>query len=152
MAGFRFGWTVGPPALSQHLFNLLLCLYFGGPAFIQDGALTALGDELPEAVQLREAYRRRASLLAGILGDAPYCRVVPPEGGMFVLFDIRSTGLGSEDFARGLLQRENVALLPCDAFGPSGAGHLRIALSAPEPRLEEAGRRILRYARALSPR
>jgi arginine:pyruvate transaminase len=152
MAGFRFGWVVGPPALSQHLFSLLLCLYFGGPAFIQDGALAALGEELPEAGLLRQAYRRRAGLLAGILGDAPNCRVVPPEGGMFVLFDIRGTGLGSEDFARGLLLREDVALLPCDTFGPSGTGHLRIALTAPEPRLEEAGRRIVRFARGLRPR
>jgi arginine:pyruvate transaminase len=151
MAGFRFGWVVGPPALSQHLFNLLLCLYFGGPAFIQDGALAALGDELPEAALLRRTYRRRAGLLAKILGDAPNCRVTPPEGGMFILFDIRGTGLGAEDFARGLLQREDVALLPCDAFGPSGAGHLRIALTVPEPRLEEAGRRIVRFAHGLCP-
>jgi arginine:pyruvate transaminase len=151
MAGFRFGWVVGPPALSQHLFSLLLCLYFGGPAFIQDGALAALGDELPEAGLLRQAYRRRAGLLAGILGDAPNCRVVSPEGGVFVLFDIRGTGLRSEEFARRLLLREDVALLPCDAFGPSGTGHLRIALTAPEPRLEEAGRRIVRFARGLRP-
>ena len=48
MAGFRFGWVIGPPALSRHLFDFLLCMYFGGPAFIQDGALAALGGELPE--------------------------------------------------------------------------------------------------------
>jgi aspartate/methionine/tyrosine aminotransferase len=40
--------------------------------------------------------------------------------------------------------------LPCDGFGPSAAGHLRIALSAPEPRLTEAGNRILRFARTLA--
>jgi arginine:pyruvate transaminase len=150
MAGFRFGWVIGPPALSQHLFDLLLCMYFGGPGFIQDGALAAFGDELPEAAALRETYRRRALLLAGILGDAPNCRAIPPEGGMFVLFDVRGTGLGSEDFALELLRHENVALLPCDAFGPSGEGHLRIALTAPEPRLEEAGRRIVAFARRLA--
>jgi arginine:pyruvate transaminase len=152
MAGFRFGWVIGPPALSPHLFNLLLCLYFGGPAFIQDGALAALGDELAEAGLLRQAYQRRAALLAGILAEAPNCRVIPPEGGMFVLFDIRGTGLGSEDFAQGLLRCEDVALLPCDSFGASAAGHLRIALTAPEPRLAGAGRRILRFAQGLARR
>jgi len=40
--------------------------------------------------------------------------------------------------------------LPCDGFGPSAVGHLRIALTAPEPRLEEAGRRIVRFARGLA--
>ena len=150
MAGFRFGWVVGPPALSRHLFDFLLCMYFGGPAFIQDGAMAALGSELPEVAALRETYRRRALLLSDILEDAPKCRPIPPEGGMFVLFDIRGTGLNDEDFAHELLLSEDVALLPCDGFGPSAVGHLRVALTAPEPRLEEAGRRIVRFARALT--
>jgi len=69
---------------------------------------------------------------------------------MFVLFDVRGSGLGAEDFARELLLREDVALLPCDGFGPSAVGHLRIALTALEPRLQEAGRRIVRFARGLA--
>jgi len=150
MAGFRFGWVIGPPALSRHLFDFLLCMYFGGPAFIQDGAMAALGSELPEVTALRKTYRYRALLLSGILADAPNCRAIPPEGGMFVLFDVRGTGLGAQDFARQLLLGEDVALLPCDGFGPSAVGYLRIALTAPEPRLEEAGRRIVRFAQGLA--
>ena len=150
MAGFRFGWVIGPPALSRHLFDFLLCMYFGGPAFIQDGALAALGSELPEVAALRETYRRRALLLSDILEDAPKCRPIPPEGGMFVLFDVRGTGLGAEDFARELLLSEDVAVLPCDSFGPSAVGHLRIALTAPEPRLERRAARIVRFARGLT--
>ena len=69
---------------------------------------------------------------------------------MFVLLNVRGTGLGAEDFAQALLEREDVALLPCDGFGPSGEGHLRIALTAPEPRLEDAGRRIVRFAQELA--
>jgi len=41
-------------------------------------------------------------------------------------------------------------VLPCDSFGPSAAGHLRISLTAPEPRLAEAGRRIVRFADTLT--
>ena len=66
MPGFRFGWIIGPAALSQHLFNLLLCMIYGSPAFIQDGVLAALESELPEVAALREAYRARAGLLSGI--------------------------------------------------------------------------------------
>jgi arginine:pyruvate transaminase len=84
------------------------------------------------------------------LCDLPGCRVVPPEGGMFVLLDVRGTGLDADAFARRLLKAESVAVLPCDGFGPSAAGHLRIALSAPEPRLQEAGERIGRFTRALA--
>src|SRR5262249_40092110 len=93
--GFRFGWVIGPPALTRHLFNLLLCTLYGGPPFIQDGALVALGAELPEVKALHEDYRRRAALLVEILTAAPDCHAAPPEGGMFVLLDVRKTGLGS---------------------------------------------------------
>jgi arginine:pyruvate transaminase len=150
MPGFRFGWIIGPPALSRHLFDLLVAMIYGSPAFIQDGVMPALEHDLPEVAALREAYRNRAGLLSRILAEASNCRVTPPEGGMFVLLDIRRTGLASEAFARELLMREHVAVLPCDGFGSSAVGHLRISLTAPEPRLAEAGRRIVRLAGRLA--
>lgn len=147
--GFRLGWVIGPPSLTRHLFNLLLSMTYGGPAFIQDGALAALTHDLPEVAALRDDYAKRAALMSGLLQQAPRCRVVSPEGGMFVLLDVRVSGLGSGEFAARLLDAEGVAVLPCDGFGPSAAGHLRIALCAPEKRLEEAGERIVRFARHL---
>jgi arginine:pyruvate transaminase len=150
MPGFRFGWIIGPATLSRHLFNLLVAMIYGSPAFIQDGALPALESDLPEVAALREAYRNRAGLLSQILAEAPNCQITPPEGGMFVLLDIRGTGLASEAFARELLVRERVAALPCDGFGRSAVGHLRISLTAPEPRLAEAGRRIVRFAGSIA--
>src|SRR5438132_9421556 len=89
MPGFRFGWIIGPPALSAHLFDLLVAMIYGSPAFIQDGVMPALEKDLPEVTALREAYRDRAGLLSRILADAPNCRAIQPEGGMFVLLDIR---------------------------------------------------------------
>ena len=150
--GFRFGWVIGPASLSKHLFNLLLCMLYGGPPFIQDGALAALTRELPEVAAMREAYRHRAALLSRILAAAPHCNVIPPEGGMFVLLDVRGTDLSSEEFATTLLEREGVAVLPCDGFGASAAGHLRLSLTNGDARLKEAGERIVRFARQLAGR
>jgi arginine:pyruvate transaminase len=147
--GFRFGWIVGPPELARHLFNLILCMLYGGPPFIQEGALVALSEELPEVARMREDYRRRAALVSGILAEAARCRVTPPEGGMFVLLDVRGSGLGSAEFARQLLAAEAVAVLPCDGFGPSAAGQLRISLTADDAILAEAARRIVRFAGSL---
>jgi arginine:pyruvate transaminase len=147
--GFRIGWVLAPPPLVAHLSNLVICMHYGGPAFIQDGALAALTADLPEVPALREDYRRRASLLAGMLATAPGCRITPPEGGMFLLLDIRGTGLGAASFARALLEQEGVATFPGDGFGPSGAGHIRISLAAPDGQLVEAGKRIVRYVGAL---
>jgi arginine:pyruvate transaminase len=149
---FRLGWVIGPPPLIQHVSNLLLNVTYGSPAFLQDGALAALSTDLPEVAALHEDYKERAALLCGILANAPNCRVVAPEGGMFVLLDIRGTGLDAEPFARALLDGERVAVLPCDGFGASAEGHLRISLGAPTPQIEEAGRRIVRFAQRLAQR
>jgi arginine:pyruvate transaminase len=148
--GFRLGWIAGPAELTAHVFNLLLCMLYGGPKFTQDGALAVLENEPPEVGAIREDYRRRSRLLAGILAAAPRCRVAPPEGGMFVLLDIRGTGLGSDDFAQRLLDRSRVAVLPADGFGPSAAGHLRISLTEDDALLTEAGNRIVAFAKEIA--
>src|SRR4029077_4007769 len=150
LPAFRLGWMVGPPELIRHVSNLLLCMTSGSPAFIQDGALAARREDLPEVAALREDYRTRAVMMSQLLAAAPDCHPIPPEGGMFVLLDVRGTGLGAADFARRLLDSERVAVLPCDGFGPSAAGHLRIALSASEARLRDAAGRILRFTRGLN--
>jgi len=150
MAGFRLGWIIAPHTMTGHLFHLLVCMLYGGPPFIQDGALVALHRELPEVSVLHAAYRDRASFLSRRLAEAPRCRVTAPEGGMFVLLDIRGTGLSARDFAHSLLQKEHVAILPCDGFGPSAEGQLRVSLTAPEDRLDVAATRIVRFTRSLA--
>ncbi|WP_207484603.1 pyridoxal phosphate-dependent aminotransferase [Arenibaculum pallidiluteum] len=150
LPGFRLGWIIGPVELARHLHNLVLCMLYGGPPFIQDAALVALTAELPEVAGMAEAYRRRAALFVEAVAPARGCRAAAPEGGMFVLLDVRGTGLEAEAFARGLLDREGVAVLPCDGFGPSAAGHLRISLAAPDAVLADAALRILRFADSLA--
>jgi arginine:pyruvate transaminase len=82
------------------------------------------------------------------LSRAPGIALVPPEAGMFVLADVRGTGLDGKQFARGLLDEEGVSLLPGVGFGPNFAGFVRLSLAQPEDRLREACRRMARFAAA----
>jgi arginine:pyruvate transaminase len=148
--GFRFGWIAGPAPLIERVTNLVVCMLFGGPPFLQDGVLPALEKDLPEVAALREAYRRRAAAFTDLLSDAPGCRLASPEGGMFALLDVRATGLTSLAFARRLLAEEGVAVLPADAFGPSAVGHVRISLTLPDAELMAAGGKILAFATRLA--
>jgi arginine:pyruvate transaminase len=150
--GFLFGWIVGPRPLIEKVINLVLCMLFGGPPFLQEGVLPALERDLPEVAALRETYRHRASAFSDLLAGAAGCRLTPPEGGMFALLDVRGTGLDSLAFARRLLEEEGVAVLPSDAFGPSAVGHVRISLTLPEAELMAAGRRIVAFAARLAAR
>lgn len=149
MTGWRVGWVVGSPALSGHLENLALCMLYGSPDFIQDAAVAALELQLPELDGMREAYRQRRDLVCASLADCPGIRALKPDGGMFVMVDIRETGLSAQAFADRLLDRHGVSVLAGEAFGPSAAGHIRLGLVLGAEPLREACRRIARCASEL---
>jgi arginine:pyruvate transaminase len=72
-----------------------------------------------------------------------------PEGSMFLLVDVRATGLDGESFAWGLLEHGGVSLLPGTGFGASVTGHVRFSLTEPLAVLEDACGRLERYACSL---
>lgn len=145
MTGWRLGWLFGPPQLAAHARRLALCMLYGSPAFIQDAATLALTGDIPEVAAMREHYRRRRDAVCRRLGGLPGLRCHRPDGGMFVMLDVRGTGRTADAFARGLLEEENVAVLGGDAFGAPAAGHVRVSLTVPDERLAEACDRIGRF-------
>lgn len=149
MTGWRIGWVVAPPALAAHLENLALCMLYGLPDFVQDAAVVALDTHLPELAAMREAYRQRRDLVCAVLADCPGVRALKPDGGMFVMLDIRATGLSAQAFAERLLERHGVSVLAGEAFGPSAAGHIRLGLVVDTEQLREACQRIARCAHEL---
>jgi arginine:pyruvate transaminase len=62
---------------------------------------------------------------------------------MFVMVDVRQTGLSAQHFAERLLDGYGVSVLAGEAFGPSAAGHIRIGLVVDRPKLADACRRIV---------
>jgi arginine:pyruvate transaminase len=150
MTGWRLGWLVGPPELALHAGNLALCMLYGSPAFVQDAATVALTRDLPEVRDMAARYRRRRDAVTGRLSGLPGVACHTPAGGMFVMLDVRPTGLTAEAFAYGLLDAEGVSVLPGDAFGSPAAGHVRISLTLPEARIADACERIGRYVRGLA--
>lgn len=149
MTGWRVGWVVGPEDLCGHLENLALCMLYGSPDFIQDAACTALEAHLPELEAMREAYRQRRDLVLECLAGRPGLRALKPDGGMFVMVDIRPTGLSAQAFADILLDHYGVSVLAGEAFGPSAAGHIRLGLVLGSAPLQEACQRIARCAAEL---
>ncbi|UVL64063.1 aminotransferase class I/II-fold pyridoxal phosphate-dependent enzyme [Pseudomonas sp. B21-032] len=146
MTGWRVGWVVGSQALATHLENLALCMLYGSPDFIQDAAVVALEQQLPELAAMREAYRQRRDLVCECLADCPGLRALKPDGGMFVMVDIRQTGLSAQAFSYRLLDHHGVSVLAGEAFGPSAAGHIRLGLVLGAEPLREACQRIARCA------
>jgi arginine:pyruvate transaminase len=150
MPGFRCGWAIGPESFSQAMLPLSETMLFGSQPFLEDATAYALSRDFEECHVMREAYIGRARLLVERLSNAPGISVRMPEGGMFVMADVRRTGLSGNDFALGLLNEENVVTMPGESFGTSACGHIRISLTAKENELSEACDRIARYAHRLT--
>lgn len=149
MTGWRLGWVIIPEHMRQTFSNLMLCMLYGISAFTQQAALTAFDQDLSELEEMKKAFAaRRDTMARGLEGvKGLVCRT--PPAGMFCMIDVRQSGLSSYEFAEQLLDAEGVSTLPGDAFGPSGAGHLRISLMVPEARLEDACARIARFSASL---
>lgn len=149
MTGWRVGWVVAPTALVGHLDNLLLCMLYGLPGFIQEAAIKAL--ELDDEVvsDARTVYRRRRDLVvAGLGGIADLdCRV--SQAGMFMLVDVRRTGLSSMDFAWQLFRATGVSVLDAQAFGASAEGFVRISFTVADDTLKDACQRIAGFVEGL---
>ena len=146
MTGYRAGWAVGPEEFSTRMLPFAEAMLFGCQPFIQDTAAFALSNEFDECEAMRAALEERALRVVEILQESRAVRAPMPEGGMFVFADVRPTGLSGEAFALGLLKEENIAIMPGEAFGKAGAGHVRISLTAPLEVLEPALAAIVAYA------
>jgi arginine:pyruvate transaminase len=148
MTGWRLGWVIAPIDLCKHLNNLLSSMLFGAPMFIQDAAVTALKDQSITAL-MRDLYKKRRDLFCQRLSRLNNINVHTPAGGMFLLMDVRKTNLKAQDFANRLYEQEKVSVLAADSFGPNAVGHVRISLTVPDDKLEEAATRIERFVNSL---
>jgi len=149
MTGWRLGWVVAPEALIAHLSNLSMCMAYGLPTFIQDAAVEAIEHDTETAAVVRDAMGTRRQALVEVLENVEGLDLYSAEGGMFVVFDIRALPVTSQQFANGLLDRYDVAILPCDGFGATGSGLLRLSLCVSEEKLVVAAGRIVEYVESI---
>jgi aspartate/methionine/tyrosine aminotransferase len=149
MPGWRAGWLVGPRQLVVHAEAMAQCMLFGLPGFVQEAAATALRVSEAAESRVREyCAARRDFLLAGLDGlRAIRCSV--PDAGMFLLVDVRATGLSGYDFMCELYRTERVSVLDGGAFGKETSGFVRVCFATEEEVLREAIVRLRRFVERL---
>jgi octopine/nopaline transport system ATP-binding protein len=148
MAGWRCGWLVGPRELVVHAESVAMCMLFGLPGFVQEAALVALAMAPQAESSIREYCRGRCELMVRGLADAKGIRVLAPEVGMFVLVDVRATGLSGREFMHALYASQRVSVLDGGAFGRETEGFVRICFATEEATIAEACRRIRNFLEA----
>ena len=149
MSGWRVGWAIGPPQLIANMDKLALCMLYGLPGFIQQAAQYALENCAAERDRMRDIYRDRLRRMHAAFAAMPGLAPVMPEAGMFMLVDVRGTGLAVSEFTRRLYDSTGVAVLDATAFGASAAGHVRVSATVDDARLDAAIGRIRRFVEDL---
>jgi arginine:pyruvate transaminase len=148
MAGWRLGWVIAPEEMIAHLSRLALCMLYGLPGFIQEAALVALNNRAQMVSEIREIYRRRRDVVYQGLAGVPGLKCLLPEAGMFMMIDVRGTGLDAHAFSWQLFEAQKVSVLDASAFGETASGYVRLGFVVDEPRLEEACTRIAAFAKS----
>lgn len=150
MAGFRVGALVGNAAVIEAMTRLKSNLDTGIFRPIQIAAIRALA--LPEEwIAARNAiYQHRRDRVVAACRQLGMT-VAVPEAGLYVWPRVPD-GYTSESFTLALLDEAGVAVTPGTNFGAGGQGYVRISLTAPDARLDEALARIERLVAARATR
>ena len=144
MTGWRVGWLCAPAPILEGIVKVHQYGIMSAPTVAQDAALAAIeGGEPAVAAMVAEYDRRRRLLVDGL--NRVGLPTFEPRGAFYAFPRITSTGLTSDEFSERLLREEQVAVVPGNAFGPSGEGHVRMCYATSYGQLEEALVRIGRF-------
>jgi len=149
MTGWRVGWMIGPASAIKVAANLQSHLSSNVNNIAQRAALAALSGPQTEAEQMRAAFDRRRRLIVSELSKIPGVVVPNPLGAFYVYPDV--TGLLARDWrgkkittslelADFILDEAEVAVVPGEAFGPSG--YLRLSYALGDDALLEGVQRL----------
>jgi len=139
MTGWRLGYLAAPSNLAKQIVKFLQHSIYCVPPFIQAAGIEAIAlyDEL--VPQYRSLFRKRLERTVDVLStiDGIECHM---SDATFYLFP--KVAGDDTTIAKRWLDTLDVATLPGSAFGPAGAGHLRLSLTMPDADLDLALERI----------
>jgi aminotransferase len=145
LTGWRVGWAVAPPELSNAIRKVHDFLTVGAAAPLQEAAAVALG--LPDTYyeKLANDYRiRRDALLMSLRSAGFVCYV--PRGAYYIMTDVSSFGFSDDvTFARHLVESIGIATVPGSSFYHSedgGRQKIRFTFCKKKDTLEAATARL----------
>ena len=145
VTGWRVGWTIAPPTITDAIRKVHDFLTVGAPAPLQEAGVSALG--LPDSyyANLAEGYRKRRDRLIPVLEEAGF-RCFRPRGAYYVMTDIGAFGYADDvAFTKYLVSEVGVAAVPGSSFyrdRKDGAQQVRFAFCKRDATLDEAAARL----------
>ncbi len=148
MTGWRVGYAAGPAPLIAAMTRIHQYTALCASRQAQEAAIEALKTPDREVQATIDDYAlRRHAIVSGLNRIGLACHL--PAGAFYAFPSITNTGLSAQEFATRLLHEARVALVPGNAFGPGGAGHVRCAYATGVDQIETALERIDRFLHRL---
>jgi aminotransferase len=145
VTGWRVGWAVAPPAITNAIRKVHDFLTVGAPAPLQEAGAVALGLPASYYKDLAEKYRSRRDHLVPALEKAGF-RCYRPRGAYYVMTDISAFHFANDvEFARHLVQEIGIACVPGSSFykhPKDGSQQVRFAFCKKPETLDEAVKRL----------
>ncbi|MGE5550389.1 MAG: aminotransferase class I/II-fold pyridoxal phosphate-dependent enzyme [Bacteroidota bacterium] len=146
MTGWRLGYAVGPREVIAAMTKVHQYTMLCAPITAQKAAIEALRNGAQERQRMMEEYnRRRRFFVKGLNEIGLAC--FEPLGAFYAFPSVASTGMDGLTFAEELLKEEKVAVVPGEAFGPSGRNHVRCSYASSMDNLKEALVRMERFVK-----
>jgi aspartate aminotransferase len=136
MTGWRVGYCAGPEEVIRAMLLILQQSSRGPATFVQDAATRALSSDQECTHQMASEYQGRRDRVVERLQGIPGVRPLVPQGGLFVMVDVRGLGRKSDAVRRFLLLEAGVVVIDGAAYGPTGEGFLRVSFAAGGETLE----------------
>ncbi|MCB8977789.1 MAG: aminotransferase class I/II-fold pyridoxal phosphate-dependent enzyme [Ardenticatenaceae bacterium] len=146
MTGWRLGWLVASPEIIRLATRQNGQSVSCAATFTQHACVAALTGPQDNIAMMRDAYQQRRDFMVDALNsiDGVECRSI--EGAFYLFPRFPQSQKNSLELADALLEQAQIAATPGIAFGQSGEGHLRFAISTALADLERAAERLARVA------
>jgi LL-diaminopimelate aminotransferase len=145
MTGWRIGFAVGNHAVLENLWRLKTNVDSGMFDALQRTAAFILNGPWDFVREMCEVYSSRRNLLADALASVGM-DVPKPKATVYVWVPVPA-GYTSASFSEHVLDQAGVVVTPGRGYGPAGEGFVRLSLTTPDDRIEEAVERIVRSLR-----
>lgn len=147
MVGWRLGWIVAPPGMSDQLRAYIGNMFLTAPTLSQHAGLVAM-DETDVLERHREAYGRNRALLLDALPQLGLADIAPPDGAFYIWANVQKFTNDSLDFCRRLLIDTGLTLAPGIDFDPvNGHRFVRFSFAVSEAETRQAIDRLATWLR-----
>ena len=148
MTGWRLGYALAPAEIIEQMTKLHQFAIMSAPTNSQHAAIEALKNGDSDIEKMREEYDLRRRYTVSRFNEMGLS-CFEPEGAFYAFPSIKSTGLSSDDFCEKLIMDKRVAVIPGNAFGECGEGHIRVSYCYSIDNIRKAADRIEEFLSSL---